>query len=276
MTEPTDAAAAAYRRVADHIRSGIRAGDDGFTPGSRLPSLQNLAKQYDVPRSIIDRAVRSLAAEGLVISEQGRGSFVSRFVRKITRDGTSRYRRVAREQDVGGGRQSRGAFETELRGMGLVPESRVTVERAQPTAVAAQALDVDAAAVSTVLRSRVMYAVPQDDPSARPIPVQVADTFLPLDIAGDTQLEDIDTGPGGSISRLADLGFAQTHIEETINVRPPSAAEAQSLNLSDQQPVYELLHVARTRAGRAVEATVHIMPVHLWTLRYDWALDPTT
>jgi GntR family transcriptional regulator len=34
--------------------------------------------------------------------------------------------------------------------------------------------------------------------------------------------------------------------------------------------VFEILHVAYTAEDRPVEVCVHVMPGHLWTLRYGW------
>jgi len=272
MNDPAEAPPVAYRRVAGDIREAIRTGVPEYAPGSRLPSLPKLGQQFGESKSVIEQAIRALVAEGLVTTEQGRGTFVSLFTQKITRDGTERYRRVRREEDHDG-RQSRGAFETELRNMGLSPMAETTIKRVAPPAEVAAVLGIPAGEVTALVRARVMYAVPKDAPKARPVPVQLADSFYALDVVGGTRVEDLDPGPGGSISRLAELGYTQASIEETVDVRSPSPEECKALRILDQQWVYELVHVGRTAEGHAAEVAVHIMPVHLWTLRYAWTID---
>ncbi|MBV6700280.1 GntR family transcriptional regulator [Kitasatospora aureofaciens] len=272
MNEPVAVDQAAYRRVATRIRDAIRSGAEGYTPGARLPSIAKLVEHFDTPRKTVEPALRLLVSEGLLTSHKGSGYNVSIFTQKITRDGTSRYQRARREQSHAE-RQSRGAFETELRTMGLVPKAETTVRRVAPPAEVAEALDITTDEVSALVRARVMYAVPEDAPDARPIPVQLADSYFALAVVGGTRVEDLDPGPGGSISRMAELGYSQASIEETVNVRPPSAEECKALRIIDHQWVYELVHIGRTAEGRPVEAAVHIMPCHLWTLRYSWAID---
>jgi GntR family transcriptional regulator len=106
------------------------------------------------------------------------------------------------------------------------------------------------------------------------VPVQLASSYFPLDIAGGTAIEQADTGPGGSKSRLADLGHAQVSITETIEVRTPEPGEAAALDMDEDQRLYQVTHVGRTADGRAVEVAIHLMPTHLWALSYTWDLDP--
>lgn len=63
-----------YRRIADDLRSGIRAGT--YAPGSRLPSRAELMKTYGVSLGPVTEAVRMLRDEGLIRTEQGAGTYV--------------------------------------------------------------------------------------------------------------------------------------------------------------------------------------------------------
>ncbi|MFE2156481.1 UTRA domain-containing protein [Streptomyces lydicus] len=103
--------------------------------------------------------------------------------------------------------------------------------------------------------------------------VQVATSYFPGDVAFDTQLEQQDTGDGGSTSRLAELGHQQTRIRESVDVRPPSKKEAEALGVSADRLVYEITHVGLTESGKAVEVCVHVMPITLWSLSYEWPID---
>jgi DNA-binding GntR family transcriptional regulator len=256
MSSDKDPGRARFRHIADQLRASIR--DGTYAPSAKLPTDAELAAELGTNRGTVGQALRLLEAEGLV-SKSRQGTSVSPLVEKIYRDSTSRYGKKKREAG-----QARGAFAAELRALGMTPRSTTEVSRAMPPTRVAELLGSDPEANSTVARSRRMFA---DD-----APVQLATSYFPLEIAGDTRLEELDTGPGGSKSRLAELGFAQASVTEEIDVRAPLPEEAQSLGLAEDQRVYQITHIARTEEGRAVEVAVHIMPTHLWRLAYTWDL----
>jgi GntR family transcriptional regulator len=246
-----------YRQVADLIRDAIERGD--YPRGLALPREDELAERMNVNRATINRALSVLEAEGLTRAIRGKGTFVTA-IPPIRRDAVSRYSRSEREQAGG-----RGAFDTEIARLGMTSRSEVRVTRATPPAAVASLLDVPADQVSTVVRSREMYA--------NSTAVQLADSYIPLEIAEGTVLEQEDTGLGGMVSRLADLGYQESRISEEIVVRPPTPHETRFLGLTEDQRVYHVTHVGWTAAGRAVEVTLHSMPTHLWHLRYEWPVE---
>ena len=65
-----------YARIASRLRQAIAEGT--FPPGSRLPSLDDLAKLHDVNRLTVRKAVSALAREGLVNTVPAQGTYVSR------------------------------------------------------------------------------------------------------------------------------------------------------------------------------------------------------
>jgi GntR family transcriptional regulator len=66
---------------------------------------------------------------------------------------------------------------------------------------------------------------------ANAIAVQLATSYLPLDLAEGTALVGSDPSPRGIYSRLADLGQAPATFIETICVRPRDKDEAQFLRM---------------------------------------------
>lgn len=250
-----------YRQVADTIREGIMRG--AYPRGVALPREDEIATELDVNRATVNRALRILAAEGLVRAVRGKGTIVVALP-VIERNAVARYSRPSRERAAG-----RGAFDSEIRSLGMTSRSDVRVERATPPEHVADILAVSPDEISTVVRRRKMYA---DD-----TPVQLADSYIPIDIAAGTALEEQDTGPGGLISRMAELGHAQVRITERVAVRPPTPEEASFLDLSEDHRVYVVTHVGWTAENRAVEVCLHIMPTHRWLLDYEWQTDrPTT
>src|SRR5437870_11953178 len=68
------------RRLFEQLAAEIRSGR--LAPGARLPTEQALTRAARVSRTVVREAVAALRAEGLVITRQGVGAFVSAEDRK--------------------------------------------------------------------------------------------------------------------------------------------------------------------------------------------------
>lgn len=64
-----------YAEIADHL--GLKIHTGGYAPGDQLPSYAELAEEYDVSVSTVQRALTILRDRGLVVGRQGRGLFVA-------------------------------------------------------------------------------------------------------------------------------------------------------------------------------------------------------
>lgn len=64
-----------YMQIRDHLVNKIRTGELG--QGELIPSEWELAKMFNVSRITAVKAVKELEMQGLVVREQGRGTFVS-------------------------------------------------------------------------------------------------------------------------------------------------------------------------------------------------------
>ena len=244
-----------YGRIVATLREEITSGT--YPPGSTLPAEPEVAKRFGVSRSTANRALSLLRSEGLVRPKQGRGTIVNP-VPVIRRNAAARQRRDVREGDGG-----RGAFDAELRRLGLEPRSDVTVGQAPPPRVVAEILGTDAA---VTFRRREMYAAGE--------PVQLATSYIPADLSRGTPIEQPDTGPGGLYSRLADAGHSPVRFAETVRVRTPEDAEAGFLAIDLDQRVYVITRIAYDNADRAVEVCVHTLATHQWELIYEWPAEP--
>ncbi|MFC9844324.1 winged helix-turn-helix domain-containing protein [Streptomyces sp. NPDC060223] len=65
----------AYQQVADDLRRRIAAGE--FAETGRLPSLADLQSAYSVTITVAREAIRRLTADGLAVSHQGKGAFLT-------------------------------------------------------------------------------------------------------------------------------------------------------------------------------------------------------
>ncbi|MEU1309644.1 GntR family transcriptional regulator [Streptomyces cinnamoneus] len=65
----------AYQQVADDLRRRIAAEE--FRGSGKLPSLAELQDAYQITITVAREAIRTLKAEGLVVSHQGKGAFLT-------------------------------------------------------------------------------------------------------------------------------------------------------------------------------------------------------
>ncbi|MGC5401739.1 GntR family transcriptional regulator [Streptomyces sp. DT20] len=265
-------------RIAAAFKEQIEQG--AYAPGDQMPSVAELQARDGIAYQTARDVYRTLEREGLIYTRQGKGSFVSPFLGKITRDGTSRYQPAARSEG-----QARGAFAAELKRLGLaykVASSPTEIARVIPPKAVSDEFGLqDSDKVLSRLRVMKAGRVSDSVDPSEGFPVQIAVSYFPADISFGTVLEQQDTGPGGSKSRLADLGFAPARIEEFLEVRRPldcgvgGLNEPSALSIADDQQVYELLHITRTDEARSVEVAIHVMPTNLWRLSYGWNIDPS-
>lgn len=240
---------ARYRQVADRLRQAIQAGE--YAPGELLPSQPELARRYGLNQTSINRAIALLRQEGLVRVEQGRGAYVldlptARRVRRIPhRDGE----RVS-------------TFASEMHRLGLEPKTDLV--RAVVTTVpgpVAQLLGVEGDQ-QVLVRERRMFA------NGRP--VQLATSYIPLDVAGSPEVADPDTNPAALYDRLAEQGHRPVRFMEEIEVRRATSAEAGFLGVGDGMPVFEVVRVAYDQDGRALDVAVNVLSSYQWRLVYEW------
>ena len=64
-----------YYQLKEYLKARIVSAK--MKPGDRIPSERDLIKKHNLSYATVTRALRELVIEGLLIREQGRGSFVS-------------------------------------------------------------------------------------------------------------------------------------------------------------------------------------------------------
>ncbi|MEM9529294.1 MAG: GntR family transcriptional regulator [Pseudomonadota bacterium] len=64
-----------YAQIMDEIKQRVALGD--WEPGLRLPSIRELAAELRVSVITVKRAYLELERGGVIVTQQGRGSFVS-------------------------------------------------------------------------------------------------------------------------------------------------------------------------------------------------------
>lgn len=245
-----------FRRIAMDLRDAIASGE--YRPGHQLPSGSALVDRYGVSRQTVQNAIDLLRAEGLVVGRQGAGWFVSEPRMKYFASLTgSRTRRLEADR-------RRDTFAQQVEAQGKSARQVSTVETASADAEVAAHLGVDPDQPVAV-RRRVMYA---DDE-----PLQLGDSYYPLDIVGDSAIMDPADIVEGTDQVLEDLGHTPTRYEDEITCRMPTAAEAAALQLASGTPVNRLLRTTFDQNDRVVEVYVVILPGDRHVLLYDVPAD---
>ena len=243
--------------VADELRRRILA--DAIPPGQLLPSETVLINEFGVSRGTVREALALLRAEGLAVTEHGRGTY-ARPVLPVRRLGSDRYRREAAQPD----RED-------------PPETSFT--RDQGIDWAAYQLDKEFREVPASAAVAELFGTPAGTMllerqflfRAHGVPQQLSTSCYPLELVAGTPVADPanEPWPGGNIAQLRSLGVAVTRIRERVRSRMPLADETDALRIPSGVPVLAITR--QTYAGdRVVEVAVDIvLPADRTELVYD-------
>jgi GntR family transcriptional regulator len=237
----------AYITLANELRGRIERGE--YAPGAAIPSVSALIAEYGVSNSTVQTAVRVLKNAGLVESQRGKGVYVRRVLRVISRsadytsppeDGKTNYRAKSRQLEIAE----------------VVPPDDV-----------AQLLELpdDARAVR---RGRVMYQ--RDKPEDQEKPVEIVASYFPVEIARGTELDRPEPVEGSTLSALKRLGYPPRHpAMEWVDARMPTADESRILRLPPGTPVLRLLRLTCTDKRRPIEVLDMVFGSDRYRLEYE-------
>jgi len=82
-----------YRQIFDQVAGGIAA--NLLAPGDQLPTVRQLAVDLAINPNTVIRAYRELEARGILETQQGTGTFISRQPQSSKGDTAARKRRLA-------------------------------------------------------------------------------------------------------------------------------------------------------------------------------------
>lgn len=244
----------AFKQIAADLRRRVQ--DGTLAPGARLPSEAQLIEQYSVARMTVRQALGELKAEGLVLSEHGRGVFVRSHpvVRRVASDRFARRHRAA----------GKAAFIAEAEDVGIPSVDELVVAHERPSAEVAESLGLRGQARVLVRRRRYLLDGH---------PVELAQSFVPSSIARGTLIEQVDTGPGGIYARLEDLGIQLAEFSEEVAARMPSPEERRRLLLPGGTPVLTVKRIAFDHTGSRVERTDTVKAAPSFVLEYRFAAE---
>jgi len=228
-----------YAQVVSEIKRRIERGS--YPPGTLLPSEHQLVAEFGVSRPTIVKSLSALRQDGWIDTQQGKGSFV---------------RGRPALADAERTRPAHGVLE--------LPETQVSGELVQagvkiaPPQVAAL-LELKPGARAFV-RQRLLS---QDGE-----PVELASTWLPLELAAGTDLASADLlGESIRAHLQARKKIRLDHGVEQITARHPTGEEAALLRVAADAPVLSVIVTAYDATGRPVQVSDLVLPGQRHELR---------
>ena len=214
-----------YEQLKARIKSRIASGD--WPANHRVPSENELVEEMGVSRMTAHRALRELAAEGVILRIQGKGSFVAPAKRSAPFLGV---RNIADEI------AERGAAHT-------VAITLSQAENCGPDLADALEVAMGAEVFHTVIVHR------EDD-----VPIQIEDRFVNPAVAPDYLAQDFrGTTPNAYLTALAPI----TRTEQSVEAILPKAWECRLLAIARTEPC--LMVRRRTWSGARVVTAVRLL-----------------
>jgi GntR family transcriptional regulator len=245
----------AYQQVSAALRDRIRRGE--LVPGGKLPSTQELESEFDVSPTTVQRALRTLKGEGLIIGRVGTGVYVreqpqtvqlaSTYITRGEGDVWPTWATIAQEAGMAGTQ--------DITQVGTAPAPRDVANR----------LGVEGGA-QVVVRRRIL--------SLDGEPVQLADSYYPPDLVDGSPITRPGKLPGGTQAALERLGVRFKDAEDELRARVATPDEATRLRLANGAVVFDMLRTTFDANDRPVEVQHAILTAERHIL--SWRLPITT
>lgn len=225
-----------YHRVANALRREIQEG--ALAPGDRIPTETDLVERFKVSLPTIRQAIGVLRTEGLVEARQGIGTFV-KDQRRRQRRSRNRYGRARNDQKL---------LTADLR-------HEITFAGRAPVPDHIAEVMMVPAGTEVVARKRTLY----DKETGRP--EEVGASYLPVDIAGGSFLEEPTVVPKALFLCVEDLaGKRYRYAKDQWIVRSSTLDESEALDISLGTPVIHVTHIARAEDGQILEVSESAWP----------------
>lgn len=221
-----------YLQVKEKIAALIDSGE--YLPGEMIPSEREMAKEFDVNRMTVKKAVSMLVEEGLLVSEAGRGTFVRKFDTRLS---------------MGDVKTQRKAISELVRLTGQVPKNKVILNEVMPCPPSVcEKLNLTPEDEVFVLH-RIRYSGKD--------PVALEYTHLPVKFFPD--IASVDFTDISLYGYMKSLSLHPEKMERRLILMPVNAREAKHLEVIEGDPVYFFEFTGTDEDGNQVEYTKSFM-----------------
>jgi GntR family transcriptional regulator len=236
-----------YLEIAEDLRSQIESGT--LSPGSQLPTEQELGKEYEASRNTIRDAIKRLVGEGLIETRPGQGTFVTKAVIPFVTVLTAADPRTG----FGGGEGATYLYavhEDHRRPSVTSPKVEIQVPP-EPVRLRLRLPKGE----QTILRHQERYI---DD-----IAWSLQTSFYPMSFVTDEGATNLlmasDIQPG-TVAYLAEHGHRQKGYRDWITGRSPDENEQRFFKISHESTVFEIFRTAFDQKDMPMRVTVTIFP----------------
>lgn len=206
-----------YYQLKEIIQNRIQSGE--YVEGGSIPSERELAKDFGISRMTVRQALNQMVAEGLLVREKGRGTFVAKH--KIQQKNIS-------------------SFSETVRAKGMVPSTKVLYFKKEAAGdEVSNSLDIS--------KDTQVYAVKRLR-LANDIPVGLEQVFIPVDFCPDLESHQLEASLYQLISEK--YGISIDYMDNIIEASVTTTDERKLLNISTSTPVLRITGVSFILGGR--------------------------
>ncbi len=213
-----------YAQVKEALQAEI---ESQMKPGDALPSEPELEKRFNVSRITVRRALDELVSDGLIVRQQGKGTFV-------------RALPIAQELTL------LLSWSAQMRQMGLEPRSaNCEIDRVEPTKE--QVAQLELAPGERVVRIRRLRLA-NDDPiciMTNYIPEGLVPGLLTKGLVADSLY-----------ATMAEYGIRPARAEDRVEARPATEWEAHMLQIGQWMPLLQVTRLTRDTLNKPLYIAV--------------------
>jgi GntR family transcriptional regulator len=212
------------------IREALRAEINRMKPGDAIPSEPELQSRFDVSRITLRKAVDELVTEGLLVRQQGRGTFVQR-------------QKVTHELNMVS------SWTEQMLALGQIPRTlHLETEQIEPPKRIAHELALDPETTVFVLRRLRLVS---DEPltlMVNYLPAQFVPGFAEEAARHESLYETL----------YQEYGLVAARAVDTVETRPATDDEAKRLKIDAWDPLLCVTRVSFLPDGRPLEVGLAI------------------
>jgi GntR family transcriptional regulator len=229
-----------YRQITDDLRRRIESGELG--EGERIPTEDQLMERYHASRNTVRAALKELSTRGLVDTQHGRGTFVSKRASPIV---TTLSSDPWKSENL--------VYTAEVEASGRSPSvDPPNVQIVKANSALARYLRI-AEGADVILRNQKRYV---DE-----LPWSLQASYYPRSLQDRApRLLDTDDMEEGTVTYMATCGIKQVGYQDAIEFRTPTEEETAyfSLPADGHIQVVEIRRVAFGQKGARVRLTITV------------------